>query len=474
MGILLKTFYRLPYPARCVAATVQGYRLRHRRYGPETETLVQEAHERESWSPAQWQAWTEERLAYVLHRAATRVPYYRDHWAERRRRGDRASWELLENWPLLEKEEVRRAPERFLSDDIPAGQLLREMTSGTTGTPLVISRTIETTRTLYALSLARTRLWHGLSLRDRWGMVGTRPVAPVWSRRPPFWVWNAALGQLYMSCHHLAPDLVQQYLDAIARYRVVYLYGLTSSLVALAQEILALGRRDVRMHVVITNAEPVFEHQRRAIEEAVQCPVRETYGMAELVAAASECPHGRLHVWPEVAHFQIMRDGNPVPAGEGGEVVGTCLINPAMPLIRYRVGDFARMDPDPAPCPCGRRLPSLTAVDGRSEDAILTRDGRNLAASLSTVFYGLPLREAQIVQDSIERMTVRYAPASGFTTTHAAALTGRLREQMGEITITLEEVAAVPRTSAGKVRAAICNLSAEEREAVLASVRARR
>src|SRR5690606_19132240 len=270
-------------------------------------------------------------------------PYYRDHWAERRRRGDRASWELLENWPLLEKEEVRRAPERFLSDDIPAGQLLREMTSGTTGTPLVISRTIETTRTLYALSLARTRLWHGLSLRDRWGMGGTRPVAPVWSRRPPFWVWNAALGQLYMSCHHLAPDLVQQYLDAIARYRVVYLYGLTSSLVALAQEILALGRRDVRMHVVITNAEPVFEHQRRAIEEAFQCPVRETYGMAELVAAASECPHGRLHVWPEVAHFQIMRDGNPVPAGEGGEVVGTCLINPAMPLIRYRVGDFARM-----------------------------------------------------------------------------------------------------------------------------------
>src|SRR5690606_19822114 len=253
MGILLKTFYRLPYPARCVAATVQGYRLRHRRYGPETETLVQEAHERESWSPAQWQAWTEERLAYVLHRAATRVPYYRDHWAERRRRGDRASWERLENWPLLEKEEVRRAPERFLSDDIPAGQLLREMTSGTTGTPLVISRTIETTRTLYALSLARTRLWHGLSLRARWGMVGTRPVAPVWSRRPPFWVWNAALGQLYMSCHQLARDLVQQYLDAIARYRVVYLYGLTSSLVALAQEILALGRRDVRMHVVSTN-----------------------------------------------------------------------------------------------------------------------------------------------------------------------------------------------------------------------------
>src|SRR5690606_20279257 len=228
----------------------------------------QEAHERESWSPAEWQAWTEERLAYVLHRAATRVPYYRDHWAERRRRGDRASWERLENWPVLEKEEVRRAPERFLADDIPAGQVFREMTSGTTGTPLVVMRSIETTRALYALSLARTRLWHGLSLRDRWGMLGARPVAPPRSRRPPFWVWNAALRQLYMSGSHRAPDLVRHYLDALARYGVVYLYGVTSSLLVLAQEVLALGRRDLRMHVVITNAEPVFEHQRRAIEEA--------------------------------------------------------------------------------------------------------------------------------------------------------------------------------------------------------------
>lgn len=471
MGILLKTFFRLPYPARCIAATAQGYKLRHQRYGPETEALVREAHERESWSPAQWKAWTEERLAYVLHRAATRVPYYREHWAERRRRGDRASCEHLENWPILEKEEVRRAPERFLADDIPAGQRFSEATSGTTGTPLVLWRNIETTRALYALSLARTRLWHGLSLRDRWGMIGGKHVAPLRSRRPPFWVWNAAQRQLYMSCYHLAPDLVRHYLDALARYRVVYLYGATSSLLALANEVLALGRRDLRMHVAIANAEPVFEHQRRAIEEAFQCPVRETYGMAELVAAASECPHGRLHVWPEVAHFELLRDGEPVPPGQTGEVVGTCLINPAMPLIRFRVGDLARMDPDPTPCPCGRRLPILAGIEGRTADVLITRDGR-LMWFIGPVFYGLPLREAQVVQDSMERVTVRYAPAPGFTTTHAAAITGRLRERMGEIAVALEEVPAVPRTSAGKLRAVICNVSAEEREAVLASVRA--
>ena len=54
------------------------------------------------------------------------------------------------------------------------------------------------------------------------------------------------------------------------------------------------------MTVAITNAEPVFDYQRWAIAEAFQCPVRETYGMAEIVAAASECTAGKLHLWPEV------------------------------------------------------------------------------------------------------------------------------------------------------------------------------
>lgn len=473
MGILLKAYHGLPYPARCVVATVRGMQLRHQRYGPETAALVEEAQERETWAPAQWQAWTGERLAYMLHRAATRVPYYREQWAERRRRGDRASWEYLENWPVLEKEVVRAAPERFVADDIPTGQLLREYTSGTTGKSLTVWRNIETTRALYGLSLTRTRLWNGVSRRDRWAMVGGQPVAPLGSRRPPFWVWNAAHRQLYMSCYHLAPDLVPHYLDALARHGVVYLYGATSSLLALAHEALSLGRRDLRMRVAITNGEQVFEHQRRAIESAFQCPLRETYGMGELVAAASECPDGRLHLWPEVGHVELLRDGGPAAAGETGEVVGTTLINAAMPLIRYRVGDLGRLAGEDLACSCGRRLPILAAIEGRITDVLITRDGRRVWW-LNPVFYGLPIREAQIVQHEFERVTVRYAPAPGFTTTHAATLTGRVRERMGEITVELEEVDEVPRTAGGKLRAVICKLGAEERETALASARARR
>src|SRR5262245_52521515 len=133
---LLRLYHRLPAPTRSVAASLRGLYLRSWRYGPETERLVEEALEREHWSSEWWRNWQEERLAYVLHRAATRVPYYREQWATRRCRGDRASWEYLENWPILEKEHLRQNPIAFIADGCDVRRMFHEHTSGTTAKPL--------------------------------------------------------------------------------------------------------------------------------------------------------------------------------------------------------------------------------------------------------------------------------------------------------------------------------------------------
>src|SRR2546427_12509378 len=114
---LLKLYHCLPAPMRSIAAGLRGLYLRSWRYGPESERLITEALERERWSPERSRAWQEERLAYVLHRAATRVPYYREQWAARRRQGNRVSWEYLENWLVLEKESLRQNPTAFVAED---------------------------------------------------------------------------------------------------------------------------------------------------------------------------------------------------------------------------------------------------------------------------------------------------------------------------------------------------------------------
>src|SRR5262249_34880573 len=133
---LLSLYHSLPPWMRSLAASLRGRQLRRWRYGADAEQLVDEALVREHWSVERLRKWQEERLAFILHRAATKVPFYREHWARRRIRGDRSSWGYLENWSLLEKESVRRDPHAFLAEDCDRRRMIHERTSGTTGKPL--------------------------------------------------------------------------------------------------------------------------------------------------------------------------------------------------------------------------------------------------------------------------------------------------------------------------------------------------
>jgi phenylacetate-coenzyme A ligase PaaK-like adenylate-forming protein len=455
---LLQLYHRLPPRTRSIAATLRGWYLKRWRYGAESEHLVEEALARDAWTTAQWAKWREERIAYVLHRAATRVPFYRDRWEARRRLGDRASWEVLENWPILEKDEVRGNPRAFIADDCDPRTMFHEQTSGTTGKPIDIWRSRTTVATVHAIADARTSRWDGIPNNARWARLGGQLVTPVRQRRPPFWVWNAAMRQLYLSSFHLAPDLISHYLDALAHYRIRYLATYPSSAYALAHEVVRLGRTDFQMAAVYTNAEPLLPEQRSTIAQAFQCPVRETYGMAESVAAASECSSGRLHQWPEFGHVELH---------EQGELVATGLVNTDMPLVRYRVGDRAQAPKtNPGPCPCGRSLPIMGRIEGRMNDHLFTADGRPVFW-LNPVFYGLPIRQSQIIQEHLDVLRVRVTPASGFSALTEQTIIGRLQERMGDVRVIVDRVTEVPRTTNGKLRAIVCNLTQAQRAAAL-------
>jgi phenylacetate-CoA ligase len=442
---------------RSAAATLRGWYLNRWRYGADSAALTEEALERDTWSAAQWEKWRAERIAYILHRGATRVPYYRDYWAARRARGDRAAWDVLENWPLLEKDTLRANPKAFLADDCDPRRMFHENTSGTTGTPIEIWRSRSTSAALHAIADARTRGWDGLPDNARWARLGGQLVTPVRKRRPPFWVWNAAMRQLYLSSYHLAPDLIPYYLDALKRYGIVFLAGYPSAIHALADEAVRQGRTDLKMAAVYANAEPVLPEQRELIHAAFQCPVRESYGMAETVAGGSECSAGRLHQWPEFGHVEVRPDN---------ELICTGLLNPDMILVRYRVGDRGHLPADQGPCACGRSLPTLGAIDGRTNDVLVTADGRQ-AARVGAVFTGLPIRQSQIAQEELNLVRVRVAAAPGFGRSHEQTIIERMRERMGDVRVIVEQVDEVPRTSSGKLRSVVCLLTAAERAAAL-------
>ena len=97
---------------------------------------------------------------------------------------------------------------------------------------------------------------------------------------------------------------------------------------------------------------------------------------------------------------------------------------------------------------------------------LLTRDGRQVFW-LNPVFYGLPVRQSQIVQESIDQITVKVAPGLGFNADTARTIENRLRTRMGNAEITMQMVEEVERTKNGKIQAVVCKLSAEDRESIL-------
>jgi phenylacetate-CoA ligase len=460
----LQLYHRLPAAARSAAATLRGYHLRAARYSNETESLVAAAFERENWPREHWQQWQEGRLALVLERAAARVPYYRARWAKRQP----ASWTRLADWPILEKEVLRGRAREFVADDCDVERMYREHTSGTSGNALDLWLTRATLRAWYALNEARWRRWYNVQPDDHWALLGGRLIKPVAERQPPFWVWNRALKQLYLSAFHLAPDLIPHYLDALARHRVTSLLGYASALYALAQGALTL-KRTLPMKVAITNAEPLYDYQRAVIAEAFQCPVRETYGMAEYVTAAGECEAGSMHLWPEVGWVEVVDGDKPVAAGTTGDLLCTGLLNIDMPLIRYRLGDRAALLPEDAPpCACGRTLPRLARIEGRIDDVLYTVDGRRLA-QLNAIFKTqLPVREAQLVQERLDRVRVRYVPAPEFNDAAAREIARRLQARMGKVEVVFEEMTEIPRTANGKFRVSLCQLPPEQIRALRA------
>ncbi len=454
-------YRKLPGPLQSCAIWWYGWRLQRRRYGGLFKETWEAARTRESLSAQAIEAYQVEALRAMLRHSAERVPHYRDLARSSGMKADSlTSLDDLRAWPILEKDTIRVSGRRLISDQMREADLIAIDTSGTTGTPLVIYRDREAEQLWYAHFERRVRNWPGVTCHDRWAMLGGRIVVPVGRRHPPFWKFNPFMHQLYMSSYHLAPEFMDHYLDALRRYRPVYIHGYASSCEALARHALARGATDIRLRAVLTSSETLFDHQRVAMERAFGCRVFDSYGSAEMVALATECEHGRLHVSPDVGVVEVLRDGRPVGEGETGELVCTGLLNRAMPLIRYRTGDVATRGM--GPCPCGRSFPTLARIEGRVDDLLWTSDGRAVGR-LDPVFKGVEnVIESQIVQEAFDRVRVRLVPAPAYHERDGQLIAANLRERMGEIRVVIEAVPRIERVG-GKFRAVVCLIPPEAR-----------
>jgi phenylacetate-CoA ligase len=310
---------------------------------------------------------------------------------------------------------------------------------------------------------ARNLNWAGATYRDRRVMFGARKICRFDQKKPPFWRFSPVENMAYASVYHLGSEFLPAYVEFLRKFRPEVVMGYPSALYTIAHYAVDRGEPLPKAHAVFTSAESLPDYMRTTIERAWQSRIFDRYGAVEGCVSASQCEHGRYHVNPEVGIIEIVdANGRPVGPGIEGEVICTGLQNTLQPLIRYRIGDTARWAVVQQ-CPCGRQLPILEGIDGRVEDCCYTADGRRIIR-FDTVFKGVSdIREAQVVQEAIDSFTVTVVPAVGFGGRSVEQIEKNMRLHVGDVRVSVRFEAAIPRTEAGKFRAVMCRLSADDR-----------
>ena len=438
---MLAVYNKLPRRLQDLACTVEGARVEWQRYRGPYAALEAEVVARGAWSQDRMQACQAARVRRFVMHAAERVPFYREHF--RRHGVDPRSIRRaddLRRVPPITKADVQARPRHFLAEGWPAQDLVAVHTSGTTGAGLKFWASRAAVQEQWAVWW-RYRRWHGI-YRSRWcDYFGGRPVVPLAATEAPFFRTNAAGRQRIHSGYHLSPAHEAAYVHALETNDGSWIHGYPSMLTLVADAVLRLrGPGGVGARDVTIGAEKLHEHQRRVIESAFSRPVRQHYGLAEAVANISECERGALHVDEDFAVLELGAEGT----------FGTNLSNFAFPLLRYTMTDgFVSRD---EPCGCGHPGRVIASIEGRDEDYVVLPSGARVGR-LDHVFKDLDfVAEAQLVQRSDGRVTIRWSGA-GETASAAAAIRRAAGAYLGdELRIDLERVAAVPRTAAGKLR----------------------
>ncbi len=455
-----------PYSVKNIIASAYGRKLYKRRYLNRfyIENLPKIA-DRNLWTIEQIENYQFERIKEILLIAAHHVPYYRDLFKRLKINPEQINSirEFTEQVPILEKQTVKDAPELFLDERQNIKHLNKIYTSGTTGSPLCVYRDEEADGLVYSFSEGRWLLPYGISKDSSWAMIGGKLIVPQKQATPPFWVWNSGMNQLYMSSYHLSEKFMGYYLEELEKRHLDYIYGYASSLYSLALFAQKIKFNNLRFKVAISNAEPLYDHQRILIEKVFRCKVVDTYGCTEFCFQASECAEGKMHVSPDVGLFEVVSsDLSPAGKGEVGNVVCTGFVNLCQPLMRYRTGDSAVMSK--YNCDCGSNFQLLQSIEGRNDDLIITADGRRIGRMDPVFKAELPIREAQIVQNSLNDFSVLLVPEQGWNNHHEKELKDSFINYVGEVQLSIEKVDHIARTKAGKFKAVVNKMNNSKRE----------
>ena len=434
--------------------------LSRRREGFDCSPIVRELEASQFLSPEEIRDNQFSRIIQLLTDAYQHVPYYRRLFDEHGIvPGDISSLQEFEKLPLLTKSDVRDHQQELLSDKYNVGELIPKKTGGSTGVPLHLYWSREAT----AFKQAATQR------HDAWsGYAPGEKLAQLWGADAGHDTLRARLYNFLVTRRLLLDTLEMDeenslaFVDKIRRYRPRYLLGHAHSLYVLALFLESHDIGDLGIGSIISTAEVLTDGERRKIEDIFHAEIFNRYGCEELSMVASECEqHEGLHVCAEGVYVEVIDGDEDTP----GELVITDLVNDAMPFIRYKIEDTATIYT--TPCACGRGLPRLKKLFGRSSDFLYTPEGRMLSGISIMDHFAIDIPgvwQVQVIQDALDHLHFKIVRTEEFGESSLEKLAETVPRFFGSVMhYDVEYVESLPMTARGKYQFAISKIDKPNR-----------
>ena len=460
---LQKWIYNLsPYFIRCAIASCYGYVQRLKRYGKYFQRHLKSIEE------SQWFS-SEELDTLQFERTKAFLTYAKQHSRFNRKLFKKFDFEPesmrsltdLHKLPIANKAMINRNLGSIISDNPSALRVTWSQTSGTTGQGLRFPESLESFQREYAFRF-QSYSWAGAHFGGRWALCAGHPVVPPDCKEPPFWIYDKANNWLVMSSYHLSEANLSHYIRELKKFKPEMLYGYPSSIFLLALTNEKMGGL-VRPCTVVTSSETLLDYQRRTIEDSFKCKTFSYYGNSERAGCMSQCENGLFHVRAEHSYIEILDEHNqPAKLGGTGRLVVTAFGNYATPLVRYDIGDFAKLS-ERTTCRCGRRGILVERIIGRVDDYIVTPDGR-FVGRLDHLFKNTTnVSMGQIVQDNVNEVRILIVRDGCYGPKDEAIIRKEARLRLGnKINIRFEYVDEIQRTKQGKFRFVISRVGTKD------------
>jgi len=364
--------------------------------------------------------------------------------------------------PLMSRRDVQAAGNALLSTAVPPdhGRPVTYRTGGSTGEPVHLIGT-ELNRLFWLALTLRDHLWHRRDFTGTLCAIRSRvedTVLPGWGP-----VTDNVVSTGPCAILNITADTGRQ-LEWLQQHKGAYLLTHPVNVRALAHHSLRHGIRLPHLKEVRTFGETVDDGLRALCREAWNVPLTDNYSAEETGYLAFQCrEHGRYHVQAENVILELLDEaGQPCAPGAIGRVVVTPLHNFAMPLFRYVLGDYAEAG---EPCPCGRGLPVLKRILGRSRHMFVLPGGRRYFPSTPIVrFAGIaPIQQIQLIQHTLERVEARFVAERPLLPDEERGMTTAVQEALGHpFTITLSPVAEIARSASMKFDAFVCRIPVDD------------